>query len=80
MRVVGNSVLNGLDEKLLSRIRIIKVRPFSGAMISDMYNHLNLILRHNPDYIILHVGTNDASRNTANELLNKMLVLKSFVD
>ena len=35
------------------------------------------ILKSNPDYIILHIGTNDASRNTANELLDKILALKS---
>ena len=39
---------------------------FSGVMISDMYN----LLKRNLDCIILHIGTNEASRNTTNGLLD----------
>ena len=46
-------------------------------MISDMYNFLKPILKRNLDYIILQVGTNDASKNTVNELLDKILTLTS---
>ena len=34
--VVVNSILNGMDENVLSQKRIFKVRLFSGAMISDI--------------------------------------------
>lgn len=34
---------------VLSGKRIAKVRPFSGAKISDMYHLLKLILKRNPD-------------------------------
>ena len=50
-----------------------------GSMISDMYDLFKPILERNPDYIILHIGTNNASKNTANELLVKILALKSLV-
>ena len=50
-----------------------------GSMISDMYDLFKPILERNPDYIILHIGTNNASKNTANELLDKILALKSLV-
>ena len=52
--VVGDSILNGMDEKLFSWKRIAKGRPFSGAMVSDMYDLLKPALKRNPDYIILH--------------------------
>ena len=55
------------------------LRPFSGAMVSDTYDLLKPILKRNLGYIILQVGTNDASKNTANELLDKILTLKSFL-
>ena len=77
--IVSDSILNGLDEKLLSWKRIVKFRPFSGAKISHMYDLLKPILNCNPNYIILHVGGNDASRSTANELLDRILALKNFV-
>ena len=48
-------------------------------MISDTYDLLKPILKRNLDYIILQVGTNDASKNTADELLDKILILKSFL-
>ena len=48
-------------------------------MISDMCNLLKAVLKHNHDYIILHIDTNNASWNTTNELLDKILALKSFV-
>ena len=56
-----------------------RLGPFSVAVISNMYDLLKPILKRNPDYTILHIGTNDASGNTANELLDKILALKSFV-
>ena len=34
--VASDSILNGLHEKLLLQKTIVKVRPFSGLMISDM--------------------------------------------
>ena len=34
--VVSDSILNGLHEKLPLQKTIVKVRPFSGLMISDM--------------------------------------------
>ena len=48
-------------------------------MISDTYDLLKTILKRNLDYIILQVGTNYASKNTVNELLDKILTLKSFL-
>ena len=47
-------------------------------MINDMHDNLKPILKWNPDYIILHIGTNDAFRNTENELLVTIFVLKNY--
>ena len=71
--VAGESVLNAMNENLLFWRKITKVRPFSGAMVRAMYDLLKPILKRNPDSIILHIGTNDASRNTTDESLDKIL-------
>ena len=55
------------------------MKHFLGAMINDMHDNLKPILKWNPGYIILHIGTNDAFRNTENELLDTIFVLKNCI-
>ena len=44
--VVGDSMINGMDERKMSnRRRIIKVKAHPGASISDMLDYLRPILR-----------------------------------
>ena len=57
----------------------MKVRRFPGATITDMYDHLKPILKRHPEFLILHLGTNDASKYTPNEIIDKVLALKRFV-
>lgn len=44
-----------------------------------MHDNLKPILKWNPDYFILHIGTNDALRNNENELLDTIFVLKNYI-
>ena len=46
-------------------------------MINGMYGHFKPILIQNPDYIVLHISPNEPFRNTANELLDKVLAFKN---
>ena len=57
----------------------MKVRQFPGATITDMYDHLKPILKRHPEFLILHIGTNDTSKYTPNEIADKVLALKRFV-
>ena len=74
--IAGDSILSGLQPGLLSRERKVKVKTFSGANVRDMHDNIKPILRHKPEYIILHVGTNDALNLPPNEILDKILELK----
>ena len=58
--IAGDSIVSGLQPDLLSQKRKIKVKSFSGANVRDMYDNIKPILRLKLEYIILHVGTNDA--------------------
>ena len=79
--IVGDSMISGIDETMISRKgRVVKVRPFSGATIEDMYDYLKPMLRKCPDNIILHVGTNNAAREPARTVFDKLLSLKSFIE
>ena len=55
--IVGDSMVNGIDEKKLQKHGNVKVFYFSGARINDMNHHLMPIITKRPDYLILHVGT-----------------------
>ena len=58
--IAGDSVISGLQPGLLSQKRRVKVKSFSSANVRDMRNNIKPILWHKPEYIILHVGTNNA--------------------
>ena len=78
-RIDGDSMVEGVDERRMSTKRVVKVRKFPGSTISDMYHHLVPLLEKNPDYLILHVGTNDVLSYEGTEIVDKLLQLKSFI-
>ena len=75
--VIGDSMLEGLDERKMSSKRVVKVRKFPGATTDDMYHYL--MLQKPPDNVILHVGTNYASLCNSSEIVNNILKLRSFI-
>ena len=72
-------MVNGIDEKKLQKHGNVKVFYFSGARINDMNHHLMPIIAKQPDYLILHVGTNDATTNTSRKIIDDLLMLKSNI-
>ena len=78
--IVGDSMLAGIDENPLTTGKHkVKVRYFLGARTDDMYAYMKPLLRKLPDYIILHIGTNDALNNISREILDKILKLKTYM-
>ena len=57
----------------------VKVRYFPGSRTDGMYDYLKPLLRKLPDYIFLHIGTNDALNNTSREILDKILKMKTYI-
>ena len=58
---------------------VIKIRKFPGATISDMYRYLITLLEKKINHVILHDGTNDVVNYEENEIVDKLLQLKSFI-
>ena len=77
--VVGDSILRHMDETHMSHKFNVKVRPFLGAKISDMHHYLICALNKKPDYIVLHVGTDDAVDTETVVIVDQLLQLKYFV-
>ena len=80
--IVGDSMINQLDEERLSKStkRNVKVRSFGGANIKSMYEKINPLLKKKPQTIILHVGTNDTVSKTPDIIIDDMLKLKHYIE
>ena len=70
--IVGDSIMSGMRKELLKTDKHT-VRFFRGGTIEYMEVNIKPILKREPDYIILHVGTNNATNLTARDLLDKRL-------
>ena len=57
--IAGDSILKGQKGWLMSRQKNVQCKAFSGSTCSDMDHYLNPITSRKPDYLFLHVGTND---------------------
>ena len=56
---------------------LVKVRPFTGAKVSCMVDHVKPTIRDDkPDHVILHTGTNDLrSEKTASQIARSITEL-----
>ena len=77
--VTGDSMLSYIDETRMSKKFNVKVRSFPGAKTDDMFYYLVPSLEKNPDYVILHFGTNDAVDHQSNDIISKIFKLKEFI-
>ena len=73
--IVGDSMIKNITGTGISRDHTVKIRPHPGATNIDMCDYIKLELRHQPDVIILHCGTNDIP-NEINTLKKLKKLLK----
>ena len=76
---MGDSIITGIDEKRLSKNRLVKVHDFRSATIANFNHNIIPIIKKKPDVIILLVGTNDSVSRTSREILDDLLQLKSAI-
>ena len=56
-------MLKNITGSGLSKDHTVKIRPHPGATTVDMIDYIKLELRHKPDIVILHGGTNDTTND-----------------
>ena len=78
--ITGDSILNNIEESSLRKKFNVRVRSFPGADVRDMYDYLQPLLRKEPKYIILHVGSNDAPYKSSDEIVDDILKLKAYIE
>ena len=57
--IVGESIIKNFTDTGISRTNTVKMRPHHGAKTADICDYIKPELRHKPDVIIIHCGTND---------------------
>ena len=65
-------MLNQIDETRLSKKCDVMVRCHGGCTIQCMYTHLADIIEAKPDYIMLHIGTNNCTNKTSDEVIREL--------
>ena len=69
-------------KKFMNHNERIFVRSFPGATVEDMADHVKPSLRHSPDLLVLHAGTNDLrsempAKRIADNIVKLALEMKS---
>ena len=77
--IIEDSILNGLIEENISKQHNVKIRKFPRTTVDDLIYHIHPILRNQPKHIIINIGTNNATRSTSREILDKLLKLKALI-
>ena len=73
-------MVNGIYEKRPShKFGNLKFFHFSGARIEDLNHYIVSIIKNKPDYLILHVGTNDATANYSRKNVDDLLMLRTNI-
>ena len=70
--IVGDSMINGIDEKRLSQ-------KFGNVKVFDLNHYIVPIIKNKPDYLLLHVGTNDATTNSSRKIVGDLLMLRTNI-
>ena len=77
---VGDSMIENVTGTGISRDHTVKIRPHPGATNIDMCDYTKPELRHQPDAIILHCGTNDIPNeiNTLKKLKTSLKEIEGY--
>ena len=78
--VVGDSMVNGLEESKLSKTRHIRVQPIPGGKIEDIQQNLKDLLHEDLETVIIHAGTNNATTDTPQMVADKLITLKQNIE
>lgn len=71
--ILSSSMLNRMDgERLCNKEVEVKVQCHGGCTIRCLYSHLPHVINSKPDFILLHMGSNDCSNKTSDEVLKEL--------
>ena len=80
MLIVGDSMVNGVEESKLSKTHHIRVQPIPGGKAEDIQRNLKDVLHEDLETLIFHAGTNNGTTNTPQMILDKLITLKRNIE
>ena len=80
MLIVGDSMVNGVEGSKLSKTHHIRVQPIPGGKAEDIQQNLKDILHEDLETLIFHAGTNNATTNTPQMIVDKLITLKRNIE
>ena len=80
MLVVTDSVVKGIKKSKLSKTRHIRVQPIPGGKIEDIQQNLKDLLHEDLETVIIHAGTNNATTDTPQMIVDKLITLKQNIE
>ena len=79
--ILSSSMLNQMDERRLScNTMDVKIQCHGGCTINCMYSHLQKMFRDRPDYILLHIGSNDCTSKISDTVLHEYKMLTEYIN
>ena len=80
MLIVGDSMVNGVEGSKLSKTHHIRVQPIPGGKAEDIQQNLKDVLHEDLETLIFHAGTNNATTNTPQMIVDKLITLKRNIE
>ena len=79
--ILSSSMLNQMDERRLrSNTMDVKIQCHGGCTINCMYTHLQKMFCDRPDYILLHIGSNDCTSKISDTVLQEYKMLTEYIN
>ena len=63
------------ERRLLKKNQLVKICNFRDVTVSDLKHYRILIMKKEPDIIIVSVKTNDATSKTSRQILDNLMQL-----
>ena len=73
---VGDSIVNGIEQSKLTKTRHMRVQPVPSGKIEDIQQDLKDLLDEDLETVIIHAGTNKATTDTPQMIVDKLITLK----
>ena len=73
-------MINDIEESKLSKSRHIRVQPISGAKVDDIRDNLDIVINDDLKTVVLQIGTNDSTTNSAQDIFNNIMSLKKDIE
>ena len=80
MLIVGDSMVNGVEESKLSKTHHIRVQPIPGGKAEDIQRNLKDVLHEDLETLIFFFFSNNATTNTPQMIVDKLITLKRNIE